>query len=121
MGLGELTPGRRPFHESGSIVMLEDLIKCTVVLDVLLGVHWSKLLNLIVWSIAVSIPHSFMYMASMNKSISWGFVIISFGISMRSLLTGLGLRLVDLPFKLDMSGPNIFLDMLTSSTVTGQF
>jgi hypothetical protein len=30
----------RPYHESGSIVMPEDLIECTVVLDMLLGVHW---------------------------------------------------------------------------------
>jgi hypothetical protein len=30
----------RPYHESGSIVMPENLIECTVVLDVLLGVHW---------------------------------------------------------------------------------
>jgi hypothetical protein len=30
----------RSYHESGSIVMPQDLIECTVVLDVLLGVHW---------------------------------------------------------------------------------
>jgi hypothetical protein len=29
-----------PYHESGSIVIPEDLIECMVVLDVLLGVHW---------------------------------------------------------------------------------
>ena len=80
----------------------------------------TKLRNFIVQSIAINIPHSFTYMATMHKSILWCLMVISFGISMRSLLTGLGLRLVDLPFRHDMSGPNSFSDMLTSSTVTGQ-
>ena len=40
---------------------------------------------------------------------------------MRSCLTGFGFHLVKLPFRLDISGPNIFSDMLTSLSVTGQF
>jgi hypothetical protein len=40
---------------------------------------------------------------------------------MRSFLTGFGLRLVDLPLRLDTSGPNIFSAIFISSTVMGQF
>jgi hypothetical protein len=45
----------------------------------------------------------------------------SSGISILSYLTGEDLRLVDLPLRLDMSVPKIFLALFTSSVVTGQF
>jgi hypothetical protein len=30
------------YHKSGSIIGPENLIECTIVLDVLLGVHWDQ-------------------------------------------------------------------------------
>jgi hypothetical protein len=100
-------------------VMVKNLIECTVVLDVLLGVHWYQASEL-KSSINCGEHTAFIHVPGVHTQINIMVLCDYFlwDLAMRSLLTGLGLRLVDLPFRLDMSGPNIFSDMLTSSTVT---
>ena len=108
-------------HKSRIVVVLEDLVDYRIVSSCCLMFIGTRFQNFMIQLTAVIMPHSFTSMVFMHSSMSWCFIRSSLRTSIRSFLTGFNLRLVDLPFRLDMSGPNIFSAILTSSVVTGQF
>ena len=59
------------YHEASLIRTMQDCIECLIVLLVCLVFIGTRLLNLIVQSIVVSIPHSFMNIISIHSLMSW--------------------------------------------------
>jgi hypothetical protein len=109
------------YHKSGIIVVPEDFFERTIVFFMLSGFDGNQT-SVLDSPINRGQHTAFIHVNGAHAQLDIMMFHDEFlGNLDEYFLTGFGLRLIDLPFRLDTSGPNIFSAIFISSTVTGQF